>query len=107
MEARMKKLMIFATACALLIPQIVLACPMCKDSASSGGSGSDAASISGGINNSTYTLLFGLFFALSMVARNLIKAAKNTQLNWPQTTGQRNSQGFEVQPSDSSQDGIE
>jgi hypothetical protein len=106
MEIRMKKLMLIATTCVLLVPQFVLACPMCKDSIP-GSDANEAGSLPGGFNESVYMLLIGLFCCIAMTMHNIIKAVKTTPVDVPGITTEQSSRGFEVQPSDSSQDEIE
>lgn len=66
---------LFAAAFLLMTCAFAAACPMCKDSIPNSDAQA-ATSLPGGFNYSVYTLLLGMFGALALVVRTLVKGIR-------------------------------
>jgi hypothetical protein len=100
----------FALLVSLFAFQVASACPMCKDSIPNGDTNAaQAGSLPGGFNTSIYFLLLGLFATIGLMSIGLVKGIRSTnvRVTGQDLTSAQNSRGFEVRPSDSSQDETE
>jgi hypothetical protein len=100
----------FVLSVSLLACNFASACPMCKDSIPNGETNAaQAGSLPGGFNTSIYILLSGLFATIGLMTVGLVKGIRSTnvRVTGQNLTSPQSSRGFEVRPSDSSQDETE
>lgn len=101
-----RKTLVISSIVCLTACGLAHACPMCKDSIASPGEANAAQSglLPYAFNTSIYTMLIGFFLTVGMVAFNLVRGIRNTDTYTqpPSLKSGQSSQGFEVQPSDSS-----
>ena len=93
----------------MLICSVASACPMCKDSIPHGETAAQAGALPGGFNTSIYFLLLGLFATIGLMTLGIVRGVRSTNVDITsgEITSGQSSRGFEVRPSDSSQDETE